>query len=107
MVLRETPETGNEAARETQKSITALKVLRHQADGHIADGCYIKAYRRELEIESELRWLAEYLVRQEDVCRREMQTVREGISIRGLRLKCRLMEGTSQQLIDEEDFGEE
>lgn len=109
MVIREALETTSEAEREVQKTITAIKVLNYQSEQSLGGGKFIKAYKRELDIETELKWLSDYLNRQKRVVISEMLDAKENLNKECLRVKCKQIESMFQNIEDDEneDFGEE
>lgn len=108
MPIGDSLESQHEAFLSIQEAITNIKVLRDQADRFLDDKKYIKAYKRELEIEAQLRALAGILSVQEKACEKEANTIKENISIEAMKLKCKAID---YQMFDQEneydDFGEE
>ncbi|KAI4292369.1 hypothetical protein PAPHI01_1643 [Pancytospora philotis] len=108
-ILKEAIESLHEADLEIQKSLTSLKILMHQSSTSVDEGKCIKSYKRELEMESELKWLSSFLDRQKTVCRSELDAAKESINRDLLRSKCEQLERAFKVYVDEdnEDFGEE
>ncbi len=109
MVLSETLESLNDFTRDIAKTITKLKVLSDKSDKMIEDKKYIKAYKSELDIESELRYLALFLEKNKSIPSIEMRKSIESASKEALFLKCKKIENMFQQDADndDDDFGEE
>lgn len=109
MVIKESLESTNEVAQEVQKTITAIKVPCYKSATHLEAGRFIKVYKEELELETELKWLSEYLGRQKKVCREEACAAKEAINKQCLQMKCRQIENMFQNIESDEneDFGEE
>lgn len=109
MVLNETLEALNDVSKNIQKTITNLKVHNYVSENMINDMKYIKAYKSELEMESELKLLSSFLEKQKNEFLQEMRKSVESASKEALLLKCKKIEDMFQQDVEyeNEDFGEE
>lgn len=108
-VLREAIESLHEAELETQKTLTHLKVLMEKSSSSLDNNRPIGSYKCELEIETELKWLSDFLDWQKNICIAELNDAKESINTKLLREKCKQLEDAFKADTDDEneDFGEE
>ncbi|KAI5176503.1 hypothetical protein PAEPH01_2318 [Pancytospora epiphaga] len=109
MVLRETLESVHEAELEIQRCISRMKTQIYGADKELEQGRHIKAYKKELELETELKWLSDFLQRQKREVEEELEASKVEINKEMLRIRCKQIEDMFNQVDDDdnEDFGEE
>jgi hypothetical protein len=97
-----------EAEREVQNVITFMKEFSHESSKHIESAKYIKSYKTELGIESQLRRLSQVIFNIKNESKEEMNKFKSTISSECLRIRCKQVEDQMKlQFSDEENYGDD
>lgn len=109
MAFKETLETIRETEKEVQKFITKLKEHSYNSKKKSENGKFIKAYKDELEIEKELKFLCDFLKSEKVETAKELKAFKAGVAIECLKMKCKQIDKKIEDefSMEDEDFGEE
>lgn len=109
MPFKETLETIHETEKEVQRFMTELKEHSYSSTKKTGEGRYIKAYKEELEIEKELKFLCDFLKGEKRETEEELKEFKQGVAKECLKMKCKQIDRRIEEefSIEDEDFGEE
>lgn len=108
MAFKEAFSSTIETEKEVQRFITYLKEHGFNSERHINNGNYIKSYKEEVGIESQLKALNVFFQREVEYAEQELAAFKESVSVSCLKNKCRSIERCFQMFSDEEDdYGDE
>ncbi|KAI5150514.1 hypothetical protein ENBRE01_1542 [Enteropsectra breve] len=101
-------ETLKEIKLEVCKSLTALKRNRYMSRKYTNESRYIKAYKREFEIQQELKWLANFINNHQSAVQEEIDQFSEKRAVCMLKNRCEQINNVFQEdNLEDEDFGDE
>jgi len=109
MIFRETFNSTVESEKEAQRFITYLKEHAYNSERHLKSQNYIKAYKAELKIESQLKALNVFFQREVEKAEEDLVAFNESVSKSCLKARCKKIEQAIQMFSDddEEDFGDD
>lgn len=109
MTFKETFTSTKEAEIEAQNTITFLKEYGFLDTKYVQEGKYIKSYKKELEIEGQLRRLSDFMDQLKHEAKAELKAFKASISAECLKIKCRQVENELKAKFsdDEEDYGDD
>lgn len=107
-MLKESIVSTKEAEKEVQTTITYLKLHINESNKAVEMKRYIKSYKEELGIESNLRRLSQVIFNLKNESKTELYNFKSAVSAECLKIRCKQIEDRmKKEFSDEEDFGED